>query len=76
ADGALRGPARSRVERESVRKLRDPSGVAGLARDEDTDISAPTRSAHRVLPWVLAGATLVASAAVVVVALLATGVLR
>jgi hypothetical protein len=75
-DGTLRGPTRSHIEREGVRKLRDPSGVAGLARDEDTDISAPTRSSRRFLPWVLAAATLVAAAAVVVVALLTTGVVR
>jgi serine/threonine protein kinase len=76
ADGTLRGPARSRIERESERKLRGPSGVAGLARDEDTDISAPARPARRFLPWALAAATLVAAAAVVVAALLATGVVR
>lgn len=76
ADGSLRGPARSRIEREGGRKLRGPSGVAGLARDEDTDISAPAIRAHRVLPWALASTALVAAAAVVVAALLATGVLR
>ncbi|MCG7418053.1 serine/threonine protein kinase [Microbacterium sp. ACRRU] len=76
ADGTLRGPARSRIEREGVRKLRGPSGMAGLARDEDTDISAPARPAHRLLPWALAAASLVTAAAVVIAALLATGILR
>ncbi|KTR96055.1 serine/threonine protein kinase [Microbacterium testaceum] len=76
SDTALRGPTRSRIEREGARKLRDRSGMTGLARDEDTDISAPGPTAHRILPWALAGATLVAAGAVAVAALYATGVLR
>jgi len=76
ADGTLRGPARSRIEREGARKFRGSSGVAGYARDEDTDIASPASSASRALPWVLASATLVTAGAVVVAALFATGVLR
>ncbi|MDT0116106.1 serine/threonine-protein kinase [Microbacterium sp. PRF11] len=76
ADGTLRGPARSRIEREGSRKLRNPSGVAGYARDEDTDIAAPASPVSRALPWVLASATLVTAGAVVVAALFAVGVLR
>ncbi|MFJ4037331.1 serine/threonine-protein kinase [Microbacterium sp. NPDC090007] len=76
ADGTLRGPVRSRIEREGARKLRDPSGMAGYARDEDTDIAAPAVSGSPVLPWVLASATVVTAGAVVVAALVATGVLR
>ncbi len=75
ADGTLRGPARSRVEREGSRKFRDSSGVRGLARDEDTDISTPTPRVHRSVPWVLGALALVAAGAVVVAALFATGVL-
>jgi serine/threonine protein kinase len=75
SDTALRGPTRSHIEREGARKLRDRSGVTGLARDEDTDISAPGPASHRVLPWALAGATVIAAGAVVVAALYATGVL-
>ncbi|MDQ1123362.1 serine/threonine-protein kinase [Microbacterium trichothecenolyticum] len=75
SDATLRGPARSRIARERSRKIRGTSGVAGLARDEDTDIAAPASSASRVLPWVLAGATLVTAGAVAVAALFATGVL-
>ncbi|WP_295838722.1 serine/threonine-protein kinase [uncultured Microbacterium sp.] len=75
-DGTLRGPARSRIEREGSRKLRNPSGVAGYARDEDTDIATPASPVSRALPWVLASATLVTAGAVVVAALFAVGVLR
>ncbi|WP_298870985.1 serine/threonine-protein kinase [uncultured Microbacterium sp.] len=76
ADGTVRGPARSRIEREISRKTRDSSGITGYARDEDTDIATPVSSASRALPWVLASATLVTAGAVVVAALYATGVLR
>ncbi|WP_136585976.1 serine/threonine-protein kinase [Microbacterium hydrothermale] len=76
ADGTVRGPARSRVEREISRKTRDSSGITGYARDEDTDIATPVSTASRALPWVLASATLVTAGAVVVAALYATGVLR
>ena len=44
ADTELRGPARSRIERDERRKTRPGTGVAGLARDEDTDFSAPDRA--------------------------------
>ena len=76
ADGTVRGPARSRVEREISRKTSDSSGITGYARDEDTDIATPVSTASRALPWVLASATLVTAGAVVVAALYATGVLR
>lgn len=76
ADGTLRGPARSHIEREGSRKHRASSGVAGYARDEDTDIAAPASKTFHPLPWVLAAATAVAASAVVVAALHAAGVLR
>lgn len=76
ADGTVRGPARSRIEREISRKTRDSSGITGYVRDEDTDIATPVSTASRALPWVLASATLVTAGAVVVAALYATGVLR
>ncbi|GAA5202301.1 serine/threonine-protein kinase [Microbacterium jejuense] len=80
ADSGLRGPARSRVERDLTRKSRAGTGVAGLARDEDTEISAPARrrggGGPSVLPWVIGiGAGLVVGAGAVVVTLVAAGVL-
>lgn len=76
ADGTLRGPARSHIAREGARKHRASSGVAGYARDEDTDIALPAARTFHPLPWLLAGATAVTAGAVVVAALYATGVLR
>ncbi|MBB3157088.1 serine/threonine protein kinase [Microbacterium proteolyticum] len=76
ADGTLRGPARSHIEREGSRKHRASSGVAGYARDEDTGIAAPPSKTFHPLPWVLAAATAATAGAVVVAALHATGVLR
>lgn len=76
ADSELRGPARSRLERESTRKPRVDTGVTGLARDEDTEFSSPTPARRSALPWVvgaLAGGVIAAAA--VVVTLFATGVL-
>ncbi|MEZ3159087.1 serine/threonine-protein kinase [Microbacterium sp. BWT-B31] len=74
SDSALRGPARSQVERERTRKTRSGSGVAALARDEDTEISAPARRRARVLPWVVGiGAGVVVGAAAVIGTLLAVG---
>ncbi|MFG6402763.1 MULTISPECIES: serine/threonine-protein kinase [unclassified Microbacterium] len=75
SDSSLRGPARPRIERSSSRKLHASSGMAGLARDEDTDISAPTRSARSAIPWVLAGTSVVVAGVAVLTTLLATGVL-
>ena len=75
ADTELRGPARSRVEHDERRKTRPGTGMAGLARDEDTEFTGP--EAHRrVLPWVI-GAAIAAVVAVggILTALLATGVL-
>ena len=76
-DSALRGPARSRVERDVTRKVRSSTGVAGLARDEDTELSSPTRRGARgALPWLAGiGAGVVLGAGVVVATLFATGVL-
>jgi len=75
-DSALRGPARSHVERDLTRKARAGTGVAALARDEDTEISAPAGRSRSALPWIVGiGAGAVAGAGAVVVALLAAGVL-
>ncbi|QKJ18464.1 serine/threonine-protein kinase [Microbacterium hominis] len=68
-DTEMRGPARSRIERTSLRKpAHDRAGVAALARDEDTDISAPDPRRPRIAPWAVAAAAVGA----VVVAVLAT----
>ena len=77
ADSRLRGPARSHVERDATRKLREHSSVAGLARDEDTDFSAPSPGRRTALPWVLGAVAggLVVAATAVVVTLFAAGVL-
>jgi serine/threonine protein kinase len=77
ADSALRGPARSRVERDVTRKVRSSSGVAALARDEDSEVSSPARrGGRRILPWVAAiGAGVVLGAGAVVATLFVTGVL-
>ncbi|GAA1982270.1 serine/threonine-protein kinase [Microbacterium pumilum] len=75
-DTELRGPVRSRVEREQRRKTRDAVDIAALARDEETDFAAPTPSRRSALPWVLGGiAAVVTAIAAVVVTLFATGVL-
>ena len=76
SDSAMRGPARSQIVREDRRKLRTTSGVAGLARDEDTEFSAPSRQRAKAMPLVvgvIAGA--VVTAAAIVGALLLTGTL-
>ena len=76
SDSALRGPARSHIERDHTRKARAGSGVAALARDEDTEISAPARRGRSAVPWVVGiGAGVVVGAGAVVVTLLAAGVL-
>ncbi|WP_137844131.1 serine/threonine-protein kinase [Microbacterium sp. 2FI] len=76
SDSELRGPARSRIERDDRRKVRTGSGVADLARDEDTEFSAPTPQRRRATPWMV-GAAVAAVAAIagVVATLFATGVL-
>lgn len=74
-DTELRGPARSRIDRDERRKRAPGGGVAGLARDEDTDLTAASGS-RPVLPWVLGaaiGAVVVAGG--ILTALFATGVL-
>lgn len=75
ADTSMRGTVRSSVEHSSRRKVRTGSGVAGLARDEDTDISVQERGGRRAMPWLLGASAFVAAAAVAVAALFATGVL-
>ena len=75
-DSALRGPVRSRIERDLTRKARAGSGVAALARDEDTEISAPARRGRGAVPWIVGiGAGVVVGAGAVVVTLVAAGVL-
>ena len=75
-DTGLRGPSRSHLEREGQRKTRPGTGLAALARDEDTEFSSPAPSRGGALPWVLAGASAIAvSVVAVVITLFATGVL-
>lgn len=76
ADDTLRGPARSRVEHAATRKTKPQPGVAGLARDEDTAISASRAGGLRppAVVAIVAG-SMVAAAAAVVSVLFATGVL-
>ncbi len=75
SDAELRGPARTRVEHDERRKTRPGTGMAGLARDEDTELTGP-EARRRVLPWVI-GAAIAAVVTVggILTALLATGVL-
>jgi serine/threonine protein kinase len=76
ADSGLRGPARSHIDRDLTRKVRAGTGVAALARDEDTEISAPSRRHRSALPWVIGiGAGLVVGAGAVLATLLAVGAL-
>jgi serine/threonine protein kinase len=75
SDSALRGPARSQLERESTRKRHASAGVSDLARDEDTDFS-PSPGRRNPLPWIIgAAAGAVVAVGAVLAALLATGVL-
>jgi serine/threonine protein kinase len=75
-DSALRGPARSHLERDSMRKRRATTGVSGLARDEDTEFSAPGPARRSAVPWIVGGVVgLTVAGAAVLVALFATGVL-
>ncbi len=74
-DVDLRGPARSHIERDERRKTRPGTGMAGLARDEDTEFSAPDRP-RSAMPWVAAGVVgIVVAVGGIVTALLMTGVL-
>lgn len=75
ADSTMRGAARSHVDRHDRRKARPGVGVAALARDEDTDISAPGEAPRRALPWVVAAAAGVVAVVAVVTALVVSGVL-
>jgi serine/threonine protein kinase len=75
SDTTLRGPARSRIEREERRKTRPGAGVAALVRDEETQFSTPEH-ARPVRPWVIGAAiALVVAVGGILTALLATGVL-
>ncbi len=75
SDTTLRGPARSRLERDGRRKVRTETGITGLARDEDTEFSAPDRP-RALAPWVISAAIgVVLVTGGVLAALLATGVL-
>lgn len=75
-DSELRGPARSRIEREDTRKARPGAGVAGLARDEDTALSTPERPRRRPTGVVVSTAVVVVVAlGGVLAALLAAGVI-
>ncbi|SIT87460.1 serine/threonine-protein kinase [Microbacterium sp. RU33B] len=75
SDAALRGAPRSRIEREERRKTRPGVGVASLARDEDTEISAPKQRRTRRVPWLWLGigGAVVVAAGVAVAAALAGG---
>jgi serine/threonine protein kinase len=76
SDSALRGPARSQLERDSTRKRRASTGVSALARDEDTDFAAPAAGRRSPLPWILgAAAGAVVAVGAVLATLFATGVL-
>lgn len=76
SDSGLRGPARTHLERDSTRKPRTPTGVSGLARDEDTEFSSPSPRRRSLVPWLIAGvAGATVAAGVVVVAMFASGVL-
>jgi serine/threonine protein kinase len=72
-DSDLRGPARSRIERDVRRKMRPGVDVTSYARDEDTEISAPDRPRRRLLPWGVAAAVVGIAGAGVVGTLLLTG---
>ena len=75
ADASLRGPVRSRIEREERRKTRPGGGVAALARDEETQFSSAD-GPRPVMPWLLAAAVAaVVAVGGILTALLATGVL-
>jgi serine/threonine protein kinase len=76
SDSALRGPARSQLERDSTRKRQASTGVSALARDEDTDFAAPAAGRRSPLPWILgAAAGAVVAVGAVLATLFATGVL-
>ncbi|WP_345801514.1 serine/threonine-protein kinase [Microbacterium sp. AZCO] len=75
ADSTMRGATRSHVEHAERRKTKPGTGVASLARDEDTEISASPVARRRVLPWIVAGVAVVVALGAVVVALAVTGVL-
>ncbi len=75
-DTALRGPTRSRIEREDRRKTRGDGGIAALVRDEETEFTTPAPAAARRWRGSLAGVSAaVLAIAGLVVALFATGVL-
>ncbi|MGZ0711785.1 serine/threonine-protein kinase (plasmid) [Coraliomargarita sp. W4R53] len=77
SDTSLRGPARPRIEREPTRKSRADFGKTTMARDEDTELSSPSRAGRPQWQWVVGGvvAAAVAVGAGVLVTLFATGTL-
>jgi eukaryotic-like serine/threonine-protein kinase len=75
SDGALRGPARSRVSEATRRKPTGAGGLGGYARDEDTDIAGRDASGRpRWLPWVIGASCAVVAGGATVATLLLTGV--
>jgi eukaryotic-like serine/threonine-protein kinase len=74
-DTALRGPARSRIERDETRKSRPGTGVAGLARDEDTELSGHDRARRRIPGWAYAVIATAVAVIGVVSGVLLTGAL-
>lgn len=62
ADASARGPVRSRVEHESRRTVA-PLDATARRHDEDTSVTTPPVGAHRVWPWVVAGAVAVSALA-------------
>ncbi|GAA1952846.1 serine/threonine-protein kinase [Microbacterium aquimaris] len=74
ADSGLRGPARTQVAREVRRKTKPRTGVAALARDEDTEFTSPEQARRRMVPWAVALAA-VAGAVGVVASLVVAGVI-
>ncbi|KRB38526.1 serine/threonine-protein kinase [Microbacterium sp. Root180] len=76
SDSALRGPTRSQLERDLTRKRRASTGVSELARDEDTDFSAPTPGRRSAVPWIIgAAAGALVAVGAVFATLFATGML-
>ncbi|AZS35829.1 Serine/threonine-protein kinase PknK [Microbacterium lemovicicum] len=73
SDGTLRGPTRSRLERETRRKAPAAAGIR--SRDEDTAIATPRPPVRRPSPWVWVALAAVVAVGAVVVALVVTGVL-
>jgi eukaryotic-like serine/threonine-protein kinase len=64
SDTAARGPLRTHVDHDSLRRTSEPAPLTTLARDEDDDLpAARDRARRRVWPWLLV-AVVVALAAI------------